>query len=142
MMPEIIHNQDLGNGVAQAPRVDGGMHSPEKPCAGGASCPQMGIDLHRPKRRSDVSVRLIDGEGVMLDRRAGLIHHLNHTARYIWDRCDGQFTVAEIADQLAMTFDVDASTAARDVATTISQFHRVGFLEACGCDDGCGRMLL
>jgi hypothetical protein len=41
-----------------------------------------------------------------------------------------------------MTFDVDASTAARDVATIISQFHRVGFLEACGCDDCCGRILL
>jgi hypothetical protein len=142
MKQEIIHNQDLGNGVPQAQRVDGGMHSPAKPGAGSASCPQMSIDPHRPKRRSDVSVRLIDGEGVVLDRQAGLIHQLNHTASYIWDRCDGQFTVAEIADQLAMTFDVDASTAARDVATIISQFHSVGFLEACGCDDCCGRILL
>jgi Coenzyme PQQ synthesis protein D (PqqD) len=142
MMPKIIHNQELGNGVAQAPCVDGGMHSPVKSCAGGASCPQVGIDLHCPKWRADVSVRLIDGEGVVLDRRAGLIHHLNHTARYIWDQCDGRFTVAEIADQLARTFDVDAGTAARDVATIISQFHRFGFLEACGCEDCCGRILL
>jgi Coenzyme PQQ synthesis protein D (PqqD) len=135
-------NQDLGNGVPQVQRVGGGMHAPAKPCAGGPSCPQRRIDPHRPKRRSDVSVRRIEGERVVLDRRAGLIHQLNHTASYIWDRCDGQLTVAEIAAQLAMTFDVDARTAARDVVTLISQFQSVGVLEACGCDDGCGRSLL
>jgi hypothetical protein len=132
----VISDQDLGDGLPQAQRVDGWMHPPAEPCAGDASCPRTSPGAHRPKRRAHVRVRLIEGEAVVLDRRAGLIHQLNHTASYIWDRCRGEFTAAEIADQLAMAFDVDAGTAARDVAMIIRQFHSVGFLEACGCD-GC-----
>src|SRR6266403_360370 len=71
-----------------------------------------------PKRRVDVNVRMVDGEVVVLDRQSDLIHQLNHTASYIWDRCDGQSTVAEIANQLAAAFHVDADTAVQDVATT------------------------
>jgi Coenzyme PQQ synthesis protein D (PqqD) len=83
-----------------------------------------------PKRRTDVNVRMIDGEVVVLDRQAGLIHQLNQTASYIWDRCDGQSTVAELADQLAVAFDVDANTAVHDVATLIVQLHRLGLIES------------
>ena len=83
-----------------------------------------------PKRRVDVNVRMVDGEVVVLDRQSDLIHQLNHTASYIWDRCDGQSTVAEIADQLAAAFHVDAHTAIQDVATTIRQLHGLGMLES------------
>jgi hypothetical protein len=82
-----------------------------------------------PKRRSDVNVRVVDGEVVILDRQAELIHQLNHTASYIWDRCDGHSTAAEIATQLVTAFDVDASTAIHDVATTVSQLYRLGLLK-------------
>jgi hypothetical protein len=82
-----------------------------------------------PKRRNDVNVRVVDGEVVILDRQADLIHQLNHTASYIWDRCDGRSTAAEIARQLAAVFNVDASTAIHDVATTVTQLYRLGLLE-------------
>ena len=83
-----------------------------------------------PKRRVDVNVRMVDGEVMVLDRQSDLIHQLNHTASYIWDRCDGQSTVAEIANQLAAAFHVDADTAVQDVATTIRQLHSLGLLES------------
>jgi hypothetical protein len=83
-----------------------------------------------PQRRAEVSVRIVDGEVVVLDRRSNLIHQLNPTASYIWDRCDGRSTVAEIASQLAAAFDVDAKTAIQDVATTIMQLHSRGLLES------------
>jgi hypothetical protein len=73
---------------------------------------------------------MVDGEVVVLDRRSDLIHQLNPTASYIWDRCDGQSTVAEIANQLAAAFDVDAKTAIQDVATTIMQLQSRGLLES------------
>jgi hypothetical protein len=84
----------------------------------------------RPKRRSDVNDRFVEGEVVVLDRQAGLIHQLNQTASYIWDRCNGQLTVAEIADQLALTFDVDFRTAAEDVVAVIRQFQNQRLLES------------
>jgi Coenzyme PQQ synthesis protein D (PqqD) len=83
-----------------------------------------------PQRRADVNVRIVDGEVVVLDRRSDLIHQLNPTASYIWDRCDGRSTVAEIASQLAAAFDVDAKTAIQDVATAVMQLHSRGLLES------------
>ena len=83
-----------------------------------------------PKRRVDVNVRMVDGEVVVLDRQSDLIHQLNHTASYIWDRCDGQSTVAEIANQLAAAFHVDAHTAVQDAVTTIRQLQSLGLLES------------
>jgi Coenzyme PQQ synthesis protein D (PqqD) len=83
-----------------------------------------------PKRRPDVNVRMVEGEVVVLDRQANLIHQLNRTASYIWDRCDGQAPVAEIAKQLAGAFDIDVTTAIQDVATTIMQLRTLGLLES------------
>ncbi len=83
-----------------------------------------------PKRRSDVRVRVVASEMVVLDRQGGLIHQLNHTAGYIWERCDGKSTMADIAKQLAEAFDVDPPTAAADVAAVVQQFQQLNLLEA------------
>lgn len=82
-----------------------------------------------PKRRADLNVRLVDGEVVVLDRQSNLIHQLNQAASFIWDRCNGQSTVAEIANQLATAFDVDATMAVHDVAIIIRRFHCLGLME-------------
>lgn len=82
-----------------------------------------------PKRRSDVNGRVVEGETVVLDRQGELIHHLNQTASYIWDRCDGMSPLAEIANQLAEAFDVDPKTAAKDVAVIVLQLRRLNLLE-------------
>jgi len=83
---------------------------------------------HYPKQRSDVRVRLVEGEIVVFDRRCGLIHQLNPTAGYIWERCDGTTTVADIAQHLAEAFGVDPQTAAADVVTLIEQLHTLELL--------------
>lgn len=82
-----------------------------------------------PKRRSDVSVRVVEGETVVLDRQGELIHQLNQTASSIWDRCDGESTLEEIANRLAEAFDVDSEAAARDVASVVGQLHSLNLLE-------------
>jgi Coenzyme PQQ synthesis protein D (PqqD) len=86
--------------------------------------------MYYPKRRSDVRIRVVDGEAVILDSERGLIHQLNNTANYIWEGCDGNSTVAEIAQQLAVVFTVDPQTAADDSATLILQFQSLGLLES------------
>ena len=84
-----------------------------------------------PKRRSHLRVRVVEGETLVLDRQESQIHQLNQTASYIWDRCDGKSTVAEIAKQLAEVFDIDSMTAPKDVATIIRQLQRLNLLESC-----------
>jgi hypothetical protein len=82
-----------------------------------------------PKRRAEIVARLLDGETVVLDRQAGLIHQLNDTASYIWARCDGQSSIAVIAQQLAQAFAVEPTVAARDVRVLVGQLQALQLLE-------------
>jgi Coenzyme PQQ synthesis protein D (PqqD) len=82
-----------------------------------------------PRRRPDVIARLLDGETVVLDRQTGVIHQLNPTASYIWERCDGQSTIAAIAHQLAHAFAVEPTVAARDVRALVRQLQALQLLE-------------
>jgi PqqD family protein of HPr-rel-A system len=83
-----------------------------------------------PKQRPDVSVRILEGEMVVFDRQAGLIHQLNQTATYIWERCDGTCSVTDLAHQLSRDFGVDADTAAEDVVAIIVQLQKLDLLQA------------
>ena len=83
----------------------------------------------RPKRRPDLNIRVVDGETVVFDRRAERIHQLNQTAGYIWERCNGRSSMAEISVQLAESFAVDARTARKDVASVVSQLEGLNMLE-------------
>ncbi|HWP58354.1 MAG TPA: PqqD family protein [Candidatus Acidoferrales bacterium] len=85
--------------------------------------------LGRPRRRTDVRTRLIDGETIVLDRRQELVHQLNRTASYIWQRLDGQRTPAEIAEQICQAFEVDEATALKDVLETIARLRKLDLLE-------------
>jgi len=81
------------------------------------------------RRRTDITARLVDGETVVLDREADLVHQLNLTATFIWNRCDGQCTAEEIARQFVDAFDVDPQTAEASVAAALQQFERLGLLQ-------------
>ena len=96
--------------------------SPDQPC------PSLPPLTACPKRRPDVISRLLDGEMLVLDRRAELIHQLNQTASFVWERCDGQFTLSDIAHQLVHAFDVDPNVAARDVSAMIIQLQELHLL--------------
>ena len=89
-----------------------------------------------PKRRLDVKSRLVDGETVVLDQRAGVIHQLNATASFIWERCDGQSTPTDIAQQLAHAFEVDPRVASHDVHAMIRQLEALHLLEPSAGEDG------
>jgi Coenzyme PQQ synthesis protein D (PqqD) len=83
------------------------------------------------KRRRDVKSRLVDGETVVLDQQAGVVHQLNATASFIWERCDGQSTLTDIAQQLAQAFEVDPHVASCDVNAMIGQLEALHLLELC-----------
>lgn len=99
----------------------------QQPALTGCSLPQMIADA--PKRRSDVSVREVDGETIILDRRGEMIHQLNCTASYIWKCCDGVSTLDDISAQLAAAFDVDVQTAVHDVTLLVLRLRQLHLLE-------------
>ncbi len=82
-----------------------------------------------PKHRTDVNVRVIDKETIVLDRTKELIHQLNLTASYIWERCDGQLTVVDIARQYMKEFAVSFEVAEADTKKVLDQLQNLGLVE-------------
>jgi hypothetical protein len=74
-------------------------------------------------------VREVDGEMLVLDTRADLIHRLNPTARLIWRACGGGAEPSGIAAALAAEFDIDPPTALQDVVATVATLRALGLLE-------------
>jgi hypothetical protein len=85
-------------------------------------------ELQTPKRRKDVASRLVDGEMVVLDRYRGFVHQLNKTATFIWEKCDGEHTAAEIAIRMTENFAVDQSTALNDVIEVLNELRELELL--------------
>ena len=83
----------------------------------------------KPKAKPDLEVRTVDDETVILDRDGEHIHQLNTTASFVWDRCDGSSTVAEIAAELAEAFGVDSELTSKDVEEVVLQFSQLGLLD-------------
>lgn len=71
------------------------------------------------RRTENLTVHKLDGEFVVLDVEANLIHQLNPTASFIWEQCDTADTAEEIARRVAEAFDVNAADVLPDVERTI-----------------------
>ena len=76
--------------------------------------------------RSDFTIsREVNGETLVLDSRAELIHQLNPTATFILHQAQNGSTAGEIAAALAEQYEVDLETAHRDVAATLARLNEL-----------------
>jgi hypothetical protein len=64
-----------------------------------------------------------------LNRKEGRLHQLNPTASFIWDCCDGNSNIAEITERLAGAYEVDSSTARKDVEEVLSNLRNSNLLD-------------
>jgi len=90
----------------------------------------VGVKLEegRPQRRLELVCRIIEGETVILNREAGVLHRLNPTASFIWGCCDGSLRVDDIVARLASAYDVDLMTGQKDVTETLLKFESLSLL--------------
>jgi len=58
-----------------------------------------------------------------------LIHQLNQTANFVWEHCDGQSPIHEIANQLIEIYDVDPKIALNDVTEAVRRLRELELLE-------------
>ena len=86
--------------------------------------------------RSDIIVREVNGETVILDRSTGLLHTLNATASFVWHRLGGRQTVQDIAQALSRRFDVDIAVAEKDVAAVIARMREQQLLQEDDAETG------
>jgi hypothetical protein len=80
----------------------------------------------------DVIWRRIEDEIVLIKDNGLSTHVLNKTAAFIWELCDGENGVDDIARRLCDRFDVSFEIARRDVRKLIDNLLEVGVLKAAG----------
>jgi hypothetical protein len=81
-----------------------------------------------PVRSPRTAARVVDGKALVVVIEHKQLHVLNAVGARIWELCDGR-SVAAIADTVVAEFEVDASTALRDVQRFITDLRAVGALD-------------
>ncbi len=76
----------------------------------------------KPKREPDYRLEMIDGELLLYHLNETKILYCNQTASLIWQLCDGQKTVGEIASLLQEAYPEAAEAIAADLQATLQQF--------------------
>jgi len=85
--------------------------------------------LVKPKRRSDLAVVQVDGEAVIYDDRSGNIHRLNPTATLVFECCDGQSTIPEVAADFAAVYGAPIGQMEQQIRSVIRRFRLRDLLE-------------
>ena len=88
------------------------------------------MDLSKkPQRKPDYRLEVIDDESLLYHPGETKILYCNQTASLIWQLCNGQRTVQEIAALLGEAFPGAAETISADVTATLGQFLDQGAIE-------------
>jgi Coenzyme PQQ synthesis protein D (PqqD) len=83
----------------------------------------------KPMTRSDLDLIEVGDEAVVLDRRTGILHHLNPMAALVFQLYDGTATIKETSSELAAAAGVPAWQIEPKVRGLHRQFREAGLLE-------------
>jgi hypothetical protein len=90
----------------------------------------MSQELNRyPTKSKDTAHRIMGGEAIAVNFHSSYFYSLNEVGTFIWERCDGRHSVADIAAALAEEYEVDPAEAARDCQQFIGELVAEGLLE-------------
>lgn len=70
----------------------------------------------------------IDDSGTVILLQSGMMHQLNLVGGLIWQHCDGQQTLAAIANELAREFSVEHTEVESDVTEFVTDLAERGWL--------------
>jgi PqqD family protein of HPr-rel-A system len=81
-----------------------------------------------PSRIADV-LELDMGDGfVLYNHEADLVHSLNRTASIVWQLCEGDTTVQELASEIAEAYALDVQALEGQLAQLIAEFEALGLV--------------
>lgn len=95
-----------------------------------AAAPSTNAAVDAPrKRRADIVVHEIDGEGILYDPRTGNSHRLNETALEIYQLCDGTAAAADLAMSLSHRYAERIEVLGEQVRAALNALDARGLLE-------------
>ncbi|MBU7017093.1 MAG: PqqD family protein [Theionarchaea archaeon] len=81
-----------------------------------------------PMKKSELWKRLSDNEGVVVDTVRAVEHTLNDTAMRIFELCDGESTISDIARKITEEYEVDFEKSQQDVAKCIAKLEELNIV--------------
>lgn len=82
-----------------------------------------------PIRREEVMERQIRNEHMLYDAVRKVVHVLNETAYFIWERCDGQHTIEDIVREASSASGKAEDFIRADVEQCMAVFREKGLLQ-------------
>jgi hypothetical protein len=82
-----------------------------------------------PVKTKDTAHRKLEDEALVVHFRSSFFYNFNPVAARIWECCDGQHSVPQIAAELAEEYDVTLEEATRDCQEFIEGLAAEGLLE-------------
>lgn len=76
-----------------------------------------------------ISVRKIENEIFIFDRKTSTIHSFNRVASFIWELLTENVTLDEITEKLCSRFDIDEETAEKDKSDFIKELKTKKLLQ-------------
>ena len=87
---------------------------------------------YRPRKCADV-LELDMGDGFILyNHDSSLVHHLNPTASVVWQLCDGSATVRQLAEDIALEYQLTVENVEMQLVTLVADLDALGLLEDAG----------
>jgi hypothetical protein len=81
-----------------------------------------------PIKSQNTAHRVLGDEAIIADFRDSFFYNLNPVGTFIWARCDGRHSLAEIAKAVMAEFQVDLEIAARDCREFVDELAEQGLL--------------
>ncbi len=87
------------------------------------------MEPRTPTCRTGVTLQRLGREAILYDRRNGRAHVVNDLAGRIWELCDGQATLDQIASAFAGFYNLPVSAVYDDVVQIIASFRELHVLD-------------
>lgn len=82
-----------------------------------------------PIKRAEI-LELDMGDGfIVYNHESNLVHHLNPSASIMWQLCDGDVTVGDLALEIAEEYQLDQERVRHEVAGLIGELDTLGLVE-------------
>jgi hypothetical protein len=86
------------------------------------------MDTRRPLWASSIIWRRIEDEVVLIKDDGLSVHVLNKTAAHIWELCNGEHSLSDIAESVCERFDTTVEEATKDAADLVDNLDQLGLL--------------
>jgi PqqD family protein of HPr-rel-A system len=100
-----------------------------QPSEGDKPAPMTVPREYRPAKCAEV-LELDMGDGLILyNHDSSLVHHLNPSAALVWQLCDGEASVGQLATEIAEEYDLKSAEVLGQISAVIAEFDALDLVE-------------